>query len=57
MIYRIERYDTAINEWILLYSTANYDYVSKMFNDCISNNPDIWFRISITLASNYNEKR
>ncbi len=53
MICRIERYDTTTNEWILLYSTSNYDYVSKMFNDCTSNNPDIWFRLSITLASNY----
>ena len=55
MIYRIERYDTAVMQWILLYSTSNYDYVSKMYNDCIANNSDIWFRLSITLASNYSD--
>ena len=53
MIYRIEKYDTTMMSWILLYSTSNYDYASRMFNDCINNNPDIWLRLSIDIASNY----
>ena len=55
MIYRIEKYDTTIMDWILLFSTSNIDYANRMYKECINNNPDNWFRLAINIASNYAE--
>ena len=55
MTYRIEKYEHTISNWILLFSTSNYDYASHMFKDCVTNNKDTLFRLSIDIAKNFEE--
>lgn len=46
MIYRIEKFDKKNHYWIILFSSPDIDTAFTMAISCLTNNPDIWIRLT-----------
>lgn len=53
MIYRIEKFDKKNHYWIILFSSPDIDTAFTMAISCLTNNPDVWIRLTTVSETAY----